>query len=642
MAKFSTSQEQNKWDALEGSSKTSFDKLLKGTASDTDLEKLSVVAANYSDLAKSIFESGLAAIDERADYLYMQAQEKRNKAKKPELTPDQVENLHKSSKKRAMKELSPELLDTIEEIESSLADVSQDVHDATTVNTSEFNKLNDFLHNFRDSDKKDSEELSAKLSAKLDKAEAKATKKTKAKAKGIGPGLSPNFFTDSTDDFFNSDDLVESVENNSSNHDLLNKFVASFNKKPSFNLDDINDSYIDKFLASYTGTNKNNLTSSLAIDKNEVKNSSSVNSSFNLSSKTDNLFGKAFNASAKTNNDLDLYVKNKSSGPKEKSEANSEDSWFAKLKRMFGFDKPKRGKGNSGFMDTLMTGLGLLLMSPQILSSVGDMVSKFFTWDAIKSTLSTAFDFVKNTGSNIISTVVDKVKSYLGFANNKEANKVDTNAASIKPKNFSSILSNSPVTTAKQIASVPELRIRKKVLQDKLKNASPAEAVNLQSNIDSIDSQISSYSSADTTTTNNNSNNSYANPTSVSSSYAENSNTNNANLSVNGGSVSSSVANTAINSASRSSINDYYNGSTNANYNANNTTSTQIGVMTKAPFTSGIALDNTKPEVNKDYAAYSKQQQQLTNSPVNLGTFNFNAVMSDALSIINFGSLARS
>jgi hypothetical protein len=158
----------------------------------------------------------------------------------------------------------------------------------------------------------------------------------------------------------------------------------------------------------------------------------------------------------------------------------------------------------------------------------------------------------------------------------------------------------------------------------------------------STNSNSTSYagSSANTTVTNS-TNDSNTNAGSSNSNKTEN-NTNsssnsNASSDVNSTSTSngSIVDNSVASSAAKSSISDATNSydAYNSNYN------TQVGSMNKAPFTSGITLDN-KPEINKAYADYAAANKQTVSStPVNLGSFGFKAAINDSLNILNAGLL---
>lgn len=614
MAKFSSSADLEKWDSLEGASKSSFDKLLKGTASDADLTKMGKVASDFSELARSIFESGLTAIEERADYLDQQAQEKRAKSKKAELTPDELDNLHKSSKKRAMKELSPALLDTIEEIESSLQDVAQEVYDATTKNTSEFSKLHDFLTG-KANNNPDNDLIINKPVKKL--------------------GLSPDFFTDSDESL--TDSKEGSQETNS--YDLLTKFVKSLAKDKLTSLTN-SDSYINKFLKMFSS--KNNVDDDLETSNKSSKKSkgyaaSKISSSFSFSNKTDAMFESAFKSSSKANTDLDKYLDNKQYNEGKKSSISnklSDDSWLTKVKRMFA-SSGKKPSGNSAFIDTLLSGLGLLIMSPQILTAFGDMVSKYFNWESIKTTLGLAFSSLTDKVSNIATSIIDKVKSFFGITTTKKK-PVNTNVNDKAPQSLGRVnykpidatLSNEQLK-AEGSAQIPLLLKDRKKFQDALdKNPNASNAKDMQANINDIDARLSTYNAASNGP-------SYANST---DNLINNSNSVVTNEAASNDILDSSSGDTAANySASKSSVNDYSTstGVSNTNYSSAGS-NTQVSTLNNAPFTPGLALDNSEKDYfNLGNSIMNTNKPVVSSIPINLSTFSIKSSIDDRLNIVN-------
>jgi hypothetical protein len=102
--------------------------------------------------------------------------------------------------------------------------------------------------------------------------------------------------------------------------------------------------------------------------------------------------------------------------------------WMRKLRAIFdplksAASKMKKG---AGWVGNLLNSIGkpllFALMSPKLLESISDAVSKYLSFDQISSYVNTMWEDSKKLGSDALDTVVDKVKSFFGFSKDKGKN----------------------------------------------------------------------------------------------------------------------------------------------------------------------------------------------------------------------------
>lgn len=104
----------------------------------------------------------------------------------------------------------------------------------------------------------------------------------------------------------------------------------------------------------------------------------------------------------------------------EDSEEKRSSIWLRKLKAMFdpfkkGASAAKKGAGFiGGLLGMLAKPLLLALMSPQLIKTITDAVSKYLNFDSISSFVSQTWEDTKAIGSDLITWIVDKVGSFFG------------------------------------------------------------------------------------------------------------------------------------------------------------------------------------------------------------------------------------
>lgn len=629
MAKFQSDAEQKKWDALDGSAKTPFDKLLKGTATDADLAKLGSLTEKYSDLARTIFAEGLVAIEERADYLVQLAQEKRATAGKKELTPEQVDHVYKSSKKRAMKEISPELIETVEAtLLDRMSTIEDKVSEAATTSDEHFDKLNTFL--------------------------------------GIKPlpGAKPPKITDATDGekFWKAMDKEEDKEwkeqQGKAEREYERRLLAE---------DEKNDSLLHRLVTTLTGKGKveHNNTELFGQDANgqAIPTRAAM-----LDERTDSVFMKALQQGERTNEDLDNYLRfkkrrdaregNENNGKRKKSKDDSE--WLSKIKRLFGKGHAK-ARGDSGsWVTTLLEGLGLLLMSPQIVKMVSDKLSEYFSWERLKDMYTKSIDYVKTAGSTIIHGVIDKVKEFLGLKDKErvpvtmtggaiawapgQENKTNADLA----KEAKTELPAMQKVRGEIVAKMQGARDRVEAAYRKGEKPNPDDTKilnSLQPSLDSANTRIKQYQGAMANPVSDQIGGTQrsTNPEGTSGLLRANQTPGDLGLKLNpsmpspsmvypGAAPKSSLDSTVPSAPTLSSTSPFIGG-------RNPGSSTYVASAASAPFTPGLSLEQPKPVPSGIGEALATANSTAAPPPINLGSFGMSSGTNDLLHIINMGTL---
>ena len=121
-----------KWSELSKAESSTIDKVLKGTATKADTDRLLKLINQYSKLAGDVFKRGVGIIETAADKRIAAEVKKRSKGGK-ELTDAETEQLVKDVTSAVYQERSTDLLQAIEELvdsaNDSLAQFSEEQYD---------------------------------------------------------------------------------------------------------------------------------------------------------------------------------------------------------------------------------------------------------------------------------------------------------------------------------------------------------------------------------------------------------------------------------------------------------------------------------------------------------------------------------
>lgn len=112
--KFRSTQEQNKWAAIESGAKASMDRIAQGKGSKQDLKNVSDALGKFNSLARNVFDEGVTAIEASAQNVLDLIHEDRKKKGKAPLTPEQTQKLFEQAVQRELFEFGPDLVETIQ------------------------------------------------------------------------------------------------------------------------------------------------------------------------------------------------------------------------------------------------------------------------------------------------------------------------------------------------------------------------------------------------------------------------------------------------------------------------------------------------------------------------------------------------
>lgn len=128
---FRTSGEQSKWDALQARSSATIDKIIQGSATPENIQDLSRVIAELSQLAANVFDGGVADATATADTIVDRLNQARVASGKRPLTQRAFERVHKETLKQVMQANAADIMRNVhDELQRNAADVEQRIDNA--------------------------------------------------------------------------------------------------------------------------------------------------------------------------------------------------------------------------------------------------------------------------------------------------------------------------------------------------------------------------------------------------------------------------------------------------------------------------------------------------------------------------------
>lgn len=394
MAEFKTSKEQKKWQALEASSKGSLEKVLKGTATPSDYQKVSGILKQYDQLAGRVFEQGVQAIEDAAAKVIEKIQEDRERKGKAPLDEEAAQKLLDLALQRQFDDFGPELVETIDAmLDRKLA--AQDERNEKR-QASHFQRLTEVVQ-APDTYKAALREVLEAQGSTIDEEDRRASEQREILLDQIEERVER-----AVNRVFTS--LVQQVKNKGTAEETQRRSPFSL-------LKGLVGRAKDKLAVvgtSVRGTATQLISAMTPKGENAVVQNSQKQANFTelLSNKLNSIFD---------------WTKKRASSQEER-EDKQENRWLRKLK-LGGFTRSALGKGKSAgtspnWIGKVLRGAMLALLAPGLIKTISSTLGEWFSWDKIQTTLGDWWKNIDDTGGKLLDWVTDKVTKidYKGIA----------------------------------------------------------------------------------------------------------------------------------------------------------------------------------------------------------------------------------